>query len=78
MQARIRRLADSLAVCIPPATAAETGLAEDSLIELAPVAGQLIFTPALRKPTLAELLQGITPENLHSEWETGPAVGVEV
>lgn len=32
---------------------------------------------APRKYTLEELLRGITPENLHGEWDTGPAVGEE-
>jgi antitoxin component of MazEF toxin-antitoxin module len=30
-----------------------------------------------KKRTLAQLVAGITPENLHGEWETGPAVGGE-
>jgi antitoxin component of MazEF toxin-antitoxin module len=30
-----------------------------------------------RKKGLAQLLAGITPENLHEEWDTGPAVGGE-
>jgi antitoxin component of MazEF toxin-antitoxin module len=31
-----------------------------------------------KKKTLAQFLAGITPENLHGEWETGPDVGKEV
>jgi hypothetical protein len=31
-----------------------------------------------RKRTLEELLRSITPENLHGEWDTGPAVGREL
>jgi antitoxin component of MazEF toxin-antitoxin module len=31
-----------------------------------------------KKKTLAQLLAGITPENQHGEWDTGPAVGREV
>jgi antitoxin component of MazEF toxin-antitoxin module len=31
-----------------------------------------------KKKTLAELVAGITPENLHGEWDTGPDVGREV
>jgi antitoxin component of MazEF toxin-antitoxin module len=31
-----------------------------------------------KRKTLAQLLAGITPENLHGEWDTGPAVGREV
>jgi hypothetical protein len=30
-----------------------------------------------KKKTLAQLVAGITPENLHGEWQTGPAVGGE-
>jgi antitoxin component of MazEF toxin-antitoxin module len=31
-----------------------------------------------KKKTLAHLVAAITPENLHGEWDTGPAVGKEV
>jgi antitoxin component of MazEF toxin-antitoxin module len=31
-----------------------------------------------KKKTLAQLVAGITPENLHGEWQTGAAVGGEV
>lgn len=31
-----------------------------------------------KKKTLSQLVAGITPENCHSEWDTGPAVGGEV
>jgi antitoxin component of MazEF toxin-antitoxin module len=31
-----------------------------------------------KKKTLAQLVAGITPENLHGEWDTGAAVGKEV
>lgn len=31
-----------------------------------------------KKKTLAQLVAGITPENLHGEWDTGPEVGKEV
>ncbi|MFO0930508.1 MAG: hypothetical protein U0736_26345 [Gemmataceae bacterium] len=30
-----------------------------------------------KKKTLAQLVAEITPENLHGEWDTGPAVGGE-
>lgn len=30
-----------------------------------------------KKKSLAQLLAGVTPENLHGEWDTGPAVGGE-
>lgn len=31
-----------------------------------------------RKKTLAQLVAGITAENLHGEWDTGPDIGEEV
>ncbi len=31
-----------------------------------------------KRKSLAELVAGITPENLHGEWDTGPDVGKEV
>lgn len=31
-----------------------------------------------KKKTLAQLVAGITPENLHGEWDTGSPVGREV
>jgi antitoxin MazE len=48
------------------------------LVEVSLLEGKLLVTP-LRPPavTLEELLQGITPENLHNEVDTGPAVGNE-
>jgi antitoxin component of MazEF toxin-antitoxin module len=31
-----------------------------------------------KKKSLAQLVAGITADNLHGEWDTGPAVGKEV
>ncbi len=31
-----------------------------------------------KKKTLADLVAGITPDNLHGEWDTGPDIGKEV
>lgn len=40
------------------------------------LAGELLAPPS-RSKTLADLLAGITPDNLHGEWLTGPPVGAE-
>jgi antitoxin MazE len=43
------------------------------------VKGKLLIEPLPPEPlTLDELLRGVTDENLHGEWDTGPAVGREV
>lgn len=78
MNARIERWGDSLALRIPDALTAQTGFADQSVVDLSLVAGKLVITPLALKPSLAELLKQVTPENLHGEWETGPAVGGEV
>lgn len=78
MQTRIEPWDNSLAVRIPPALAAELHVAPGTPVDVALVNGTLVVTP-LPSPavTLDALLQGITPENLHSAIDTGPALGRE-
>jgi mRNA interferase MazF len=79
MKTRIQKWGNSLALRIPKSFAVETHLEQGTLVEVSLVNGALHVTP-LRQPavTLEALLQGITPENLHPEVDTGPAVGSEV
>jgi antitoxin MazE len=78
MKTRIQKWGNSLALRIPKSFAAESQLEQGLLVEVSLLDGKLLVTP-LRTPvvTLEELLQGITPENLHHEVDTGPAVGNE-
>jgi antitoxin MazE len=79
MKTRVQRWGNSLAVRIPRSFAAEAGLREDSAVELSLVEGKLVLRPLPQEPlTLDELLQGVTDQNLHGEWDTGPATGREV
>jgi antitoxin MazE len=79
MKTRVQKWGNSLALRIPKSFAAETGLREDAPVELSLVAGKLVIQPLLPEPlTLDELLRGVTDQNLHGEWDTGPAVGREV
>jgi antitoxin MazE len=77
VRAKVQRWGNSLAVRIPKAFAKEVGLMAESAVELTVVEGKLVIQPALA-PTLAELLDGVTPENLHGEIAAGPAAGNEV
>ena len=79
MKTRIQKWGNSLALRIPKSFAAETHLEQGTLVEVSLVNGTLLVTP-LQQPavTLEELLQGVTPDNLHHEVDTGPAVGSEV
>ena len=79
MQARISRNGEGFAVYIPKNMADELGLSEASEVDLRIQNGCLtIFPPGLPYVSLEELVAGITPENRHEEWDTGPPVGKEI
>jgi antitoxin MazE len=78
MIARVQKWGNSLALRIPKTFAAEAGLGEDVPVELSLVDNSLVIRPLEpAAPTLDELLRGVTKENLHREFDTGPAVGGE-
>jgi antitoxin MazE len=78
MKTRVQKWGNSLALRIPKAFAAEAGLREDAPVELSLREGAIVIQPVPRAPlTLDELLRGVTDQNLHGEWNTGPAVGRE-
>jgi antitoxin MazE len=78
MQTRVQKWGNSLALRIPKSLALDAGLREDSPVELS-LAGNTLTIQSLvtESPTLAELLERVTDQNLHGEWDTGPAVGKE-
>lgn len=79
MKTRVQKWGNSLALRIPKSFAAEARLGEDTPVELSLVEGKLVIQALDQEPlTLGELLRGVTDENLHGEWDTGPAVGREV
>jgi antitoxin MazE len=79
MKTRVQKWGNSLALRIPKSFAAEAGLQENAAVELSLVDGKLVVQRAVpQSPTLEELLRGVTEQNLHGEWDTGPAVGREV
>jgi antitoxin MazE len=79
MKTRVQKWGNSLALRIPKAVADEAGLRENGPVELSLADGSLVVrSVAAPEPTLEELVRGITAENLHGEWNTGPAVGKEV
>ena len=79
MKTRVQKWGNSLALRIPKSFAAEARLQEDSPVEMLLVDGKLVIQAAREKVLLLDdLLRGVTDENLHGEWHTGPAVGKEV
>ena len=79
MNVRVQKWGNSLALRIPKAVAEDAGFREDTPVDVSVVKGKLIVRALRRKrPTLKQLLREVTDENLHGEWDTGPAVGREV
>lgn len=79
MVAMIAKWGNSLAVRIPQDLAKEMNLTEGSKVELVLVDGNLVIKPKTRRQySLEELIQAITPENLHGEIDSGTAMGNEV
>jgi len=79
MKTRVQKWGNSLALRIPKTFAAEARLSENTPVELSLVSGRLVVQPLAHEPlTLDDLLRGVTDQNLHTEWDTGPAVGREV
>jgi antitoxin MazE len=78
MQARVQKWGNSLAVRIPKSFAAQSHLGQNSVVEISVEDGKIILLPVPQpEMTLAQLLEGVTAENLHGETETGAAVGQE-
>jgi antitoxin MazE len=79
MKTRIQKWGNSLALRIPKSFAEEVGLQRDTSVEVSMTDGKLVITPvSIPKPTLKQLLDKITGENLHREVNTGPATGNEI
>ncbi|MDQ2730378.1 MAG: AbrB/MazE/SpoVT family DNA-binding domain-containing protein [Armatimonadota bacterium] len=79
MQARIQRWGDSLAIRIPEDIAVQWRLDQNSVVELLAENGKITLVPVAQpRFSLEQLLEGVTPDNLHQEVDTGEPVGQEV
>jgi antitoxin MazE len=79
VETRVKMWGNSLAVRIPKPLATEVGLEFDSPVEISLIDNKLVVAPVTGpKWTLESLLAKVTDENLHSEVDTGPAVGNEI
>jgi antitoxin MazE len=76
-QAQMVRWGNSLAVRIPKNVADEARLAEGDKLVLQVESPGNVSIKAIDRPTLDQLLERITPENLHKEINWGKAVGNE-
>ena len=77
MRVSIRKWGNSLAVHIPRSFAQDIQLTEGSQVDVRLVDGNLVLVPRTNL-SLADLLSGVTKENLHAEVDAGAPVGREV
>ncbi len=78
MRTRVQKWGNSLALRIPKAFADEAGLQKETPVEVSLANGKLVITRVTAPElTLKQLLAGVTEENLHREFDTGPAAGNE-
>jgi antitoxin MazE len=79
MQVQIRKWGHSLAVRIPSSVIAKAKVKEGSRLEVTvQKSGAIALIPAETRPSLRELMDAVTPENVHHETHTGPVVGNEL
>jgi len=74
----IHKWGNSLALRIPHALAAHSGVSEGSVVTLESKAGVITLKTLKNKPSLRALISAIKPTNIHEETRTGPAIGKEV
>jgi antitoxin MazE len=79
MKAQLRKWGNSLAVRIPKPVAEAAKLRQGDRLEFRVTGpGAVQIRTAKTKPTLAQLIHGITPENRHGEMDWGKPVGKEL
>ncbi len=79
MKAHLAKWGNSLAVRIPRTVAEAAKLRKGDRLELAvPRPGAVEIRSVKARPTLAQLVKGITPQNRHDEIDWGPPRGSEV
>jgi len=78
MTTTVQKWGNSLALRIPSSLAKDIHLHQGSVVDVAVVEGKMVMKPkGERKVSLAQMLNGITKANRHSEQNWGGAMGQE-
>ena len=77
MQVSVARWGNSLGVRVPKEVATRVGLKEGSYVEVTAEEGRIVLTPTPPRPSLDDLLVGMTPEAMHEAFDWGEEVGRE-
>lgn len=79
MQTKIQKWGNSLALRIPKAFALNVNIKQNELVDLSIEKGKIVIMPIVQKEySLEELLEGVSENNLHSEFDTGAPTGKEI
>lgn len=79
MHVQIQKWGNSLAIRIPKSFAKQIKIGQGSFVDLLLIEGKLIAKPLDEKEySLDQLLTGVTEQNLHTEIDTGNAIGREI
>ena len=79
MQTQIKKWGNSLALRIPKLLALDANLKLNKLVAISFDKGSIIITPIDEKEySLKKLLEGVSKNNLHGEFDTGTPVGKEI
>jgi len=78
MRVVVKKWGNSASVRIPAAIMEAASLSLDDIVDVREEGGHIVIEPVRQSGyDLAQLLAGITPENLHAEADFGPALGKE-
>jgi len=79
MQTQIKKWGNSLALRIPKLFAIDANLKLNKVVDISIDKGSIIVRPISEKEySLEKLLEGISKNNLHEEFDTGTPVGKEI
>ena len=79
MKTKIKKWGNSLALRIPKLFAIDAKLKLNKMVDLSIDEGSIIITPISEKEySLKKLLEGVSKNNLHGEFDTGAPVGKEI
>lgn len=79
MIVKVQKQGDEFTIPIPDELAEKLKWTENTKVRLILAEDMLIIKRAPQpRFTLAELLEGVTPENKHEEFDFGPPVGKEI
>jgi antitoxin MazE len=76
----LRKWGNSLALRIPAPLVRQLNLTENTPVECVIMDGRLVISPVTEAPpySLDQLLDRVTPENIHGETKVGASAGKEI